>query len=160
MLPKKGKKLHLDEEDMAFAMMIAEALDTDLGRTHQGVKTAMRWTGASERSVKHWFAGSHEDGLMTASEVAAHLINSCSSLEHFDAYLFGSTLRGIGEDVDILVVGPSGDALSQLKRELQAAGEFLPLHILYMLPSEERRTDFVAREKCVSLGQVMVAVES
>ena len=59
MLPKKGKKLHLDEEDVAFAMMIAEALHTDLGRTHQGVKTAMRWTGASERSVKHWFAGSH-----------------------------------------------------------------------------------------------------
>ena len=59
MLPKKGTKLHLDEEDVAFAMMIAEALDTDLGRTHQGVKTAMRWTGASERSVKHWFAGSH-----------------------------------------------------------------------------------------------------
>lgn len=59
MLPKRGKKLHLDEEDVAFTMMIAEALDTDLGRTHQGVKTAMRWTGASERSVKHWFAGSH-----------------------------------------------------------------------------------------------------
>ncbi|MFA7441670.1 MAG: hypothetical protein WCZ66_12010 [Sphingomonadaceae bacterium] len=59
MLPKTGKKLHLDEEDVTFAMMIAEALDMDLGRTHQGVKTAMRWTGASERSVKHWFAGSH-----------------------------------------------------------------------------------------------------
>jgi len=24
MLPKKGKKLHLDEEDVAFAIMIAE----------------------------------------------------------------------------------------------------------------------------------------
>lgn len=59
MLPNKGKKLHLDEEDVPFAMMIAEALDTDLGRTHRGVKTAMRWTGASERSVKHWFAGAH-----------------------------------------------------------------------------------------------------
>ena len=57
MLPKKGKKLHLDEEDMAFAMMIAEALDTDLGRTHQGVKTAMSWTGASERSsMVRWIA--------------------------------------------------------------------------------------------------------
>lgn len=63
--------------------------------------------------------------------------------------MFGSALRGIGEDIDILVVGPGGEALLQLKRELQAAGEFLPLHILYMLPSEERRTDFVAREKCV-----------
>jgi hypothetical protein len=53
MLPKKGKKSHLDKEDVAFAMMIAEALGTDLGRTHQGVETAMRWTGASERSIKH-----------------------------------------------------------------------------------------------------------
>lgn len=60
-------------------------------------------------------------------------------------------LGGIGEDVDILVVGPSGDPLSQLKRELLAAGEFLPLHVLYMQPSEERHTDFVAREKCVPL---------
>lgn len=97
---------------------------------------------------------------MTAGEVAAHLLGSCRSLERFDAYMFGSALRGIGEDVDILVVGPGGDALSQLKRELQVAGEFLPLHILYMLPSEERRTDFVAKEKCVPLGWVMVAAES
>ncbi|QDH15965.1 hypothetical protein E3E11_03155 [Oecophyllibacter saccharovorans] len=70
--------------------------------------------------------------------------------------MFGSALRGIGEDIDILIVGPGGNALSQLKRELQVAGEFLPLHILYMLPSEERHTDFVAKEKCVSLEQVMV----
>ncbi|AXB76589.1 hypothetical protein TQ38_008815 [Novosphingobium sp. P6W] len=59
-----------------------------------------------------------------------------------------------------MVVGPGGDPLSQLKRELQAAGEFLPLHILYMLPSGGRHTDFVAREKCVPLGLVMVASES
>jgi len=93
---------------------------------------------------------------MTASEVAAHLISNCRSLDQFDAYMFGSALRAIGEDVDILIVGPGGDALSPLKRELQAAGEFLPLHILYMLPSEERRTDFVARERCVPLELVMV----
>ncbi len=104
--------------------------------------------------------GTSENSLMTAAEVAAHLLGSCSFLEQFSAYMFGSALRGIGEDVDILVVGPGGEALSQLKRELQAASEFLPLHILYMLPSEERRTDFVAREKCVPLEQVMVATES
>lgn len=28
-----------------FCLMIAEALDTDRGRPHQGMKTAMRWTG-------------------------------------------------------------------------------------------------------------------
>lgn len=92
-----------------------------------------------------------ENGLMTAGEIAAHLLSCCSSLERFDAYMFGSTLGGIGEDIDILVVGPVGDALCALKRELRAAGEFLPLHILYMLPSEEKRTEFVARQKCVPL---------
>lgn len=98
--------------------------------------------------------GASEDVLMTAGEIAAHLLGSCCSLENFNAYMFGSTLRGIGEDVDILVVGPGGDALSQLKNELQAAGEFLPLHILYMLPSEEQRTNFVATENCVPLRRL------
>lgn len=34
-------------------------LATELGNTHQAIKTVMRWTGASERSVKHRFAGTH-----------------------------------------------------------------------------------------------------
>lgn len=95
-----------------------------------------------------------EQGLISASEVAAHLLERCVSLEHFNAYMFGSTLHGVGEDIDILVVGPEGDLLSQLKKELHSAGECLPLDILYMLPSEERRTQFVARENCVSLSEL------
>lgn len=97
---------------------------------------------------------------MTAGEIATYLLGSCRSLEQFEAYMFGSALRGIGEDVDIVVVGPGGEALLQLKRELRAAGEFLPLHVLYMLPSEERRTDFVVRQKCVPLRRLMAAIES
>ncbi|MFT4276990.1 MAG: hypothetical protein QM576_11580 [Rhodopseudomonas sp.] len=91
---------------------------------------------------------------MTASEIASHLLGNCGSLEQFEVYMFGSSLHGIGEDIDILVVGPSGDALSKLKRELQAASEFLPLHILYMQPSEEQRTDFVTRQHCVPLKRL------
>jgi hypothetical protein len=94
---------------------------------------------------------------MTASEIAAHLFGCCSSLEQFNVYMFGSTLCGIGEDVDILVVGPGGDSLSRLKRELRTAGEFLPLHILYMQPSEARHTEFVAREKCVLLRNLVAS---
>ncbi len=101
-----------------------------------------------------------ENGLMTAGEIAAHLLGRCGSLKQFDAYMFGSTLRGVGEDIDILVVGPGGDTLSRLKRELQAAGEFLPLHILYMQPSEERHTDFVVRQNCVPLAQLTTVSES
>lgn len=98
--------------------------------------------------------GPHEQDLMTASEIAAHLLESCGSLDRFDSYLFGSTLRGIGQDVDVLIVGPAGEALSQLKEEMRLAGEKLPLHILYMLPAELRRTDFVTRENCVPLAQL------
>ncbi|MCY0389859.1 hypothetical protein OVY01_22215 [Robbsia sp. Bb-Pol-6] len=95
---------------------------------------------------------------MTASEIAAHLLGTCASLEHFDAYMFGSTLHGIGQDIDILIVGPGGDLLAKLKKEIQCAGESLPLHMLYMQPSEERHTKFVARESCIPLKQLISSV--
>jgi hypothetical protein len=91
---------------------------------------------------------------MTPSDVAALLLGRCLSLEHFNAYMFGSTLHGVGEDIDILIVGPEGDLLAQLKKELRCASESLPLHILYMQPSEERRTQFIERQKCVLLAHL------
>lgn len=91
---------------------------------------------------------------MTAREVAIHLLKYCHSLEHFDAYMFGSALKGVGEDIDILVVGPAGDHLAQLKKELHIAGESLPLHILFMQPSEEFSTRFMVKEKCIPLTQL------
>ena len=42
-----------------FGRAIAAALVGELGLTHRAVKTVMRWTGANERTVKHWFAGTH-----------------------------------------------------------------------------------------------------
>lgn len=98
--------------------------------------------------------GLPEQGLMTAREIAVHLLRTCTSLEHFDAYMFGSTLRGVGQDIGILIVGPGGDLLTQLKKEMHCAGESLPFHILYMQPSEERHTQFVTREKCVPLAHL------
>lgn len=97
---------------------------------------------------------------MTAGEIAAHLLGCCSTLAQFEAYMFGSSLRGIGEDIDILVVGPGGEALSRLKAEIAVAEEELPLHMLYMQPSEARRSDFVAREKCVPLAQLVPVREA
>lgn len=90
--------------------------------------------------------GSTEQGLMTASEISVHLLGACASPEHFDAYMFGSTLHGFGQDIDILVIGPGGGLLAQIKKEMQCAGQSLPLHILYMQPSEECHSQFVARE--------------
>lgn len=60
-LPKTGNILHRGGQgggsDTDYATAIAGALRQDLGATHQAVKTVMRWTGASERAVKYWFAG-------------------------------------------------------------------------------------------------------
>jgi hypothetical protein len=60
-LPKKGKALHRTDRESGsgadYAAAIAEALRHDLGKTHRAVKSVMRWTGASERTVKYWLAG-------------------------------------------------------------------------------------------------------
>lgn len=92
-----------------------------------------------------------EQGLMTTRQIAAFLLTTCPSLSHFESFMFGSALRGVGQDIDLLVVGPRSMKLSLLKSELRAAGANLPLHILYMQPEEVRQTDFVARQKCIRL---------
>jgi hypothetical protein len=60
-VPKKGTFVHGprrgDGSEVSYSIAIATALRSDLGMTHQAVKSVMRWTGASERSVKYWFAG-------------------------------------------------------------------------------------------------------
>lgn len=96
-------------------------------------------------------------GMMSANEVAIHLLASCPSLEHFAAYMFGSAVAGVGADIDILIVGPGGSLLSAVKTEFRSAGQALPLHVLCMLPSEALHTQFVAREKCVPLSQLALA---
>lgn len=89
---------------------------------------------------------------MNANEVATHIINTCASLKDFDAYMFGSTLKGIGKDIDILIVGPSGEALYNLKKEMMEAARELPLDVLYMLPSEAIDTNFIIQGGCVELA--------
>jgi hypothetical protein len=57
MLPKKGIVLPSRGNPVLYAAAVANALQDQLGATHQAVKTVMRWTGAGERSVKNWLAG-------------------------------------------------------------------------------------------------------
>jgi hypothetical protein len=63
MFPKKGNKLHRklrkEEAKNEFEKAVAAALKSELGSSHQAVKTVMAWTGASERTVKHWLAATH-----------------------------------------------------------------------------------------------------
>lgn len=58
MLPKKGIVFPDSENLGPYPRAIAYALKCELGPTHQAVKVIRRWTGASERTVKNWLAGS------------------------------------------------------------------------------------------------------
>jgi hypothetical protein len=92
--------------------------------------------------------------LMTACEVASYLLECCKSLHEFDSFMFGSSLFGVGNDFDILIVGACDESLSRLKTELRIAARELPLDVLYMLPAEAEVTEFVARKGCVPLRQL------
>ena len=78
-VPKKGTTVHLRADQAAYRKAIAAALRTELGQTHQAVKTAMRWTGASERTVKYWLSGergpSGEHLIMLAQHSDAVLVS-------------------------------------------------------------------------------------
>ena len=101
MLPKKGKNLHRGSsgsggEYYPFERGIAEALQGELGRTHQAVKTVMTWTGASERTVKHWIAGTYGPN-------GQHLINLARHSDAVLAYfLTASGRRTLTPGVDLL----------------------------------------------------------
>ena len=81
MLPKKGKILPKrdgrPDPELRYAAAVAAALREDLGDTHRAIKSAMRWTGASERTVKNWFAG-------TSGPSGEHLV---ALLRHSDTVL-------------------------------------------------------------------------
>ena len=61
MFPKKGNvfpgRNRGGKSRTDYATAIAVALRGELGDTHRAIKTVMRWTGASDRTVKHWFGG-------------------------------------------------------------------------------------------------------
>ena len=61
MFPKMGNSFpDVDRTGIAelpYASSIAAALRGELGDTHRAIKTVMSWTGANERTVKNWFAG-------------------------------------------------------------------------------------------------------
>lgn len=56
-VPKMGTTVHPAEVPDDYRTAMAMALHAELGSTHRAIKSAMRWTGASERAVKYWFAG-------------------------------------------------------------------------------------------------------
>ena len=97
LLPKKGNVLHRvgreGGSDLGYAGAIADALRHDLGTTHQAVKSVMRWTGASERTVKYWFAGTggpsgeHLIALARHSDAVLAVILQLAGRQHYEGAL-------------------------------------------------------------------------
>ena len=56
-VPKMGTIVHLVEAATDYRTAIAMAPHEDLDDTHRAIKMALRWTGASERTVNYWFSG-------------------------------------------------------------------------------------------------------
>jgi hypothetical protein len=56
-MQKMGTTVPMAADQTLYRRAIADALRRELGPTHQAIKTAMRWTGASERTAKYWLSG-------------------------------------------------------------------------------------------------------
>ena len=85
MFPKMGKTFPDEDgrrvDRLEYQAAISAALKRELGGSHRAIKTAMKWTGASERTAKNWFAGSHGPAgehlielLRNSDEVAAAVL--------------------------------------------------------------------------------------
>lgn len=84
MLPKTGKVLPPrgggTETGLTYAAVVAAALHRELGDTHRAIKIVMRWTGASERTVKHWYAGTtgpNGEHLIALLRQSDEVLESC-----------------------------------------------------------------------------------
>lgn len=72
-----------------FNKMVATALRNELGDSRRAIKTVMSWTGACERTVKNWLAGSCGPSGVHLVELAKH------SDEIFDLLLVVSDRRPV-----------------------------------------------------------------
>jgi hypothetical protein len=69
--PAPGVTGHQRNHD-ACAAAVAAALRADLGRSRSAIKVVMQWTGASQRTVKYWFAGRVAPGGAHLATLANH----------------------------------------------------------------------------------------
>ena len=76
MLPKKGKSFPrngaAEARPSPLCAEIGKALRSELGGSHQSVKTIMNWTCASERTIKNWLDGTHGPSGVHLIEVIRH----------------------------------------------------------------------------------------
>ena len=105
-VPKTGTFVHKGSERQTCADMIAATLRAELGTTHQATKTLMRWTGAGERTVKHWLAGTrlprgeHLILLVARSDGVLDAVLSLAGREQVRAAL---KLAGVKDQMEALL---------------------------------------------------------
>jgi hypothetical protein len=114
MLPKEGKVFPnrdgRSHSEIDYPTAIAAALREDLGHTHRATKTVMRWTGASERTVKNWFAA-------RSGPSGEHLV---ALIRHSDA-VFEALLLLAGRD-QVVAAKKLIDARDALAKMLELIG--------------------------------------
>ena len=167
MLPKKGRMLHpwngLAKSAKDYAELIADALRREHDETHRTVKTIMRWTGASERSVKNWVGGvSGPSGYFlmrlcmkspAVRELVRQLLTDMDpSMTPAEALESGSTAAfgpGSGETGSGAQFGNFNSANGDTNGDING-----DIHVTINLPLNERQEWLLARvaqgERCTS----------
>jgi hypothetical protein len=115
MLPKEGKLLPPGRPTapagLPYPSVVSVALRAQLGDTHRAIKTVMRWTGASERTVKNWFAG-------TRGPSGDHLVALVrNSDDVFDAVLRMAERRTV---LSAMKVAEARDKLLEIAQSIDA----------------------------------------
>lgn len=100
--------------DQQFTTLIAVALRNELRDPRQTVKTIMGWTGASERTVKNWLAGTHGPSGDHLIQLAKH------SDEIFELVLLMADRKPVVTTVTLM----------RLRAHLQQTIERLDRHIV------------------------------
>lgn len=133
MFPKKGKVFRGANEregnTTTYAELIARALRSELGNSHRAAKTVMHWTGASERTVKHWLSSHHGPGgdylvvLMRQSDAVCEAILEAAG--RHDAVLAARMLAAHGTMVEVMAMvererkGPADGTLDDADRHAE-----------------------------------------
>jgi hypothetical protein len=102
-LPKKGNFF----PNSSYAVAISLVLRQNLGSTRRAVKTIVRWTGASDRTVKNWLSGS-------SGPRGTHLV----ALVHHSDEVLESVLRLAGRE-QLLLATKVLDARDKLIEALE-----------------------------------------
>ena len=116
-LPKMGKELPLGakRQDLArrYALAIAEALNEE-ARRGASLKKVMSWTGASERTVKGWMAGTSAPsgeylvGLLRSSDLIFERLLALAGRRPItsqrDLEALRTQILGLGEAIDAALI--------------------------------------------------------